>query len=56
MLLLLAGVDPDAATLDFLLSRIGTEPAREQLVTFARKFSGAETDDKPGFYNLVSLR
>ncbi|KAK1771166.1 protein-tyrosine phosphatase-like protein [Phialemonium atrogriseum] len=56
MLLALAGVDADTVSLDFMLSRVGTEPAREQLLAFARKGSGAETDDAPGFYNLCNLR
>lgn len=42
--------------LDYLLSRIGTELAREQLLVFARKGSGAENIDTPGFHNLCSLR
>lgn len=56
MLLTFAGEGPETVTTDFLLSRIGTEPAREQLKGFARKGSGAESDDTPGFYNLVSLK
>lgn len=56
MLLTLAGVDPDTVALDFLLSRIGTEPARAQLVAFALKGSGAESDNTPGFRNLCNLK
>lgn len=56
MLMTLAGAERDAIALDFLLSRLGTEPAREQLVAFARKGSGAESNDTPGFYNLCSLK
>lgn len=56
MLHALAGVDEESIALDFMLSRIGTEPAREQLVAFALRGSGAESADAPGFYNLISLR
>lgn len=56
MLLTLAGADPDTIKLDFLLSRIGTEPAREQLLAFAKKGSRIESEDQPGFLNLASLR
>jgi len=56
MLLRLAGADPDTVCLDFLLSRIGTEPAREQLLAFAKKGSRIDSEDAPGFHNLVSLR
>ena len=55
-MLSLAGESADRITLDFLLSRIGTEPAREQLRAFAMHGSGATSDDTPGFYNLCSLR
>jgi protein tyrosine/serine phosphatase len=56
LLLSLAGTPPDLVELDFMLSRIGTEPAREQLLAFALKGSGAESVDAPGFYNLCSLK
>ncbi|KAK0643078.1 protein-tyrosine phosphatase-like protein [Cercophora newfieldiana] len=56
MLLALAGVDPDAITLDFMLSRVGTEPAREQLLAFAMRGTGVTSVDAPGFYNLCSLK
>jgi hypothetical protein len=56
MLLTLAGADPETVSLDFLLSRVGTEPARELLLSFARKGAGVESDDAPGFKNLCSLR
>jgi hypothetical protein len=52
----LAGADRDTIVLDFLLSRIGTEPAREQLMQFALKGSMAEGMDAPGFANLANLR
>ncbi|KAJ4395960.1 hypothetical protein N0V93_000176 [Gnomoniopsis smithogilvyi] len=65
MLESLAGYDPKVVQTDFLLTRIGYEPAREQLVKFAMKWSGADTGDEPdlelsynipAFYNLVSLK
>lgn len=61
----LAGYDAETVQTDFLLSRIGTEVAREHLLAFAMKYSrSAEGDDDgsgsfdevPGFYNLVSLK
>lgn len=61
----LAGYDAEIVQTDFLLSRIGTEVAREHLLAFAMKYSrSAEDDDDgsgsfdevPGFYNLVSLK
>ncbi|KAK3378272.1 protein-tyrosine phosphatase-like protein [Podospora didyma] len=56
LLMALAGADNDAIKLDYMLSRIGTEPAREQLLAFAMKGSGATGIDTPGFKNLCSLR
>lgn len=61
----LAGYDADVIQTDFLLSRIGYEPAREQLLRFALKETGvdakrisdlAQLFDVPGFYNLASLK
>lgn len=56
MLLALAGAEPEAVALDFLLSRIGTEPAREQLLAFALKGSRADNMTAPGFHNLANLK
>ncbi|KAJ9141679.1 Tyrosine-protein phosphatase [Pleurostoma richardsiae] len=58
MLMTLAGEDPDVVALDYILSRVGTEPAREQLLAFARHGAGIVGDDVevPGFYNLASLK
>ncbi|KAK4190616.1 tyrosine-protein phosphatase [Podospora australis] len=56
ILLTIAGAKEDVVALDLLLSRIGTEPAREQLLAFALKGSFAESMDAPGFHNLASLR
>ncbi|KAK1754538.1 protein-tyrosine phosphatase-like protein [Echria macrotheca] len=55
MLLGLAGADEDTVVLDFMLSRIGTEPAREMLLKFAMHGAGVDRLDTPGFYNLCSL-
>lgn len=61
----LAGYDAKTVQTDYLLSRIGTEVAREHLLAFATKYSkSAEGDDYgsgsfdevPGFYNLASLK
>ncbi|KAI1177167.1 protein-tyrosine phosphatase-like protein [Nemania sp. FL0916] len=51
----LAGADADAIATDWQLSRIGTEPVRAMLIEFARKGTGAYSDDQPGFQNLVNL-
>lgn len=39
-----------------MLSRIGTEPAREILLRFAMASVGVTDPETPGFFNLVSLR
>ncbi len=56
LLLSLAGASAETIALDYILSRVGTEPAREQLLAFALKGSMAENTDAPGFHNLCSLR
>ncbi|KAK7952109.1 uncharacterized protein PG986_007837 [Apiospora aurea] len=55
LLLTLAGSSPDTVTLDYLLSRIGTEPVRKQLIAFAMAGTHAKSEDQPGFLNLCSL-
>ncbi|UNI20673.1 hypothetical protein JDV02_006741 [Purpureocillium takamizusanense] len=52
----LAGTDPEAAARDYMLSRIGTEPARDKLTHFAMATVGITDPDTPGFVNLISLR
>ncbi|KAK2730568.1 hypothetical protein CKAH01_02396 [Colletotrichum kahawae] len=53
----LAGAAPDDVRFDYMLSRIGTEPARERLLRYARVGTGTTADDEhPGFYNMCSLR
>ncbi|CAK7204498.1 hypothetical protein SEUCBS139899_007255 [Sporothrix eucalyptigena] len=71
LLLTLAGVPADTIALDYMLSRIGSEPVRDQLEAFARMGAGIPTrkpDDTPeavaaavsaappGFMNLINLR
>ncbi len=52
----LAGTSEEDAIFDYLLSRIGTEPARDKLLQFAMMSVGIEDPETPGFLNLVSLR
>ncbi|KAK1987148.1 protein-tyrosine phosphatase-like protein [Colletotrichum cereale] len=51
----LAGANPEDVRFDYMLSRIGTEPARERLLSYARIGTGV-TFDHPGFYNMCNLR
>lgn len=39
-----------------MLSRIGTEVARDKLLKFALVSVGTDDMETPGFYNLVELR
>ncbi|KAF9882337.1 hypothetical protein CkaCkLH20_00373 [Colletotrichum karsti] len=53
----LAGATPEDVCFDYMLSRIGTEPARERLLHYARVGTGTFADDEhPGFYNMCSLQ
>lgn len=52
----LAGTEPDVVAFDYMLSRIGTEPAREKLVGYAMASVGTNDWNTPGFWNLASLR
>ncbi|KAK3956100.1 protein-tyrosine phosphatase-like protein [Pseudoneurospora amorphoporcata] len=56
LLLSLAGVSEEDVEMDWMLSRIGTEMAREQLLGFAMKGAGVNSMESAGFGNLVSLR
>lgn len=56
LLLALAGASEDTIVLDYLLSRIGSEPVRVELLSFAQAGTNAPSHDEPGFYNLCSLR
>ncbi|KAL6889593.1 protein-tyrosine phosphatase-like protein [Trichoderma longibrachiatum] len=52
----LAGTATDDAIRDYMLSRIGTEVARDKLLKFALASVGTDDMETPGFYNLVELR
>ncbi|KAK7444402.1 hypothetical protein CaCOL14_005419 [Colletotrichum acutatum] len=53
----LAGTAPEDVRFDYMLSRIGTEPARERLLQQVRAGGGSLAfEQHPGFYNLCSLR
>ncbi|KAI0842553.1 protein-tyrosine phosphatase-like protein [Hypoxylon sp. FL0890] len=52
----LAGASEEAVILDYLLSRIGTEPVRLMLLDFAVAGTHAKSHEQPGFYNLINLR
>jgi hypothetical protein len=39
-----------------MLSRIGTEPARERLTAFVKDNIDVQDYEVPGFWNMVSLR
>ncbi|KAK0745189.1 protein-tyrosine phosphatase-like protein [Apiosordaria backusii] len=61
ILLVVAGAGGEVVELDWMLSRVGTEVAREELLGFAMKGAGVrdlgvEVRERKGFYNLVSLR
>jgi protein tyrosine/serine phosphatase len=56
LLLTLAGATPDVVSLDYMLSRIGTEPVRQSLLEFALAGTNAKSPEEPGFYNLCQLR
>ncbi|KJZ79648.1 hypothetical protein HIM_01117 [Hirsutella minnesotensis 3608] len=52
----LAGTASGPTCLDYMLSRIGTEPAREKLIHFALSTAGTTDPQEPSFRNLISLR
>ena len=56
LLLILAGASEETVSLDYLLSRIGTEPVRTKLIQFAVAGTNASSQEEPGFHNLISLR
>ncbi|KAH8204693.1 hypothetical protein TruAng_001168 [Truncatella angustata] len=56
LLMALAGASADAISLDYMLSRIGTEPVRQLLLKFAMAGANAQSTEEPGFYNLCQLR
>ncbi|KAH8170532.1 tyrosine phosphatase family protein [Sarocladium implicatum] len=52
----LAGSPSDAVMRDYMLSRIGTEPAREHLTQYALGTTGVESMDLPGLYELINQK
>ncbi|KAM0344583.1 hypothetical protein ACHAPU_007357 [Fusarium lateritium] len=56
----LAGTSEKDVILDYMLSRIGTEPARDRLLAFVRDTVGVYDQgpgpEVPGFWNMCSLR
>ncbi|KAH9906743.1 protein-tyrosine phosphatase-like protein [Xylariomycetidae sp. FL2044] len=56
LLMKIAGASDDVIVLDWLLSRIGTEPVRQKLLQFAMEGTFAKSTDQPGFHNLCNLR
>lgn len=56
LILAVAGAAPEVIRFDYMLSRIGTEPAREMLLQYARLGTGVTEDEAPGFHNLCRLR
>ena len=56
LLLSLAGASRDTVALDFVLSQIGIEPVREQLLALLLKGFMVTSPDMPGLSNLCRLR
>lgn len=57
----LADAAPEDVRFDYMLSQIGTEPARKKLIQYALGETGTtaaadDDDDDPGFYDICSLR
>ncbi|KAH6899967.1 protein-tyrosine phosphatase-like protein [Thelonectria olida] len=52
----LGGTSTDDVILDYMLSRIGIEVAREKLTQFALGSLGIADPTTPGFWNMASLR
>ncbi|KAF4969270.1 hypothetical protein FSARC_3476 [Fusarium sarcochroum] len=52
----LAGTEESDVILDYMLSRIGTEQARERLTLFVTEVLGIDDLEAPGFWNMMSLR
>lgn len=52
----LAGTPEDDVVYDYMLSRIGLEPARDKLVLAIKAGFSAEDIDSPEFFNVASLR
>ncbi|KAL2190841.1 hypothetical protein L209DRAFT_747187 [Thermothelomyces heterothallicus CBS 203.75] len=56
ILLSLAGAGAETIALDYLLSRIGIEPAKEQLLAYVTKGPMAVNMDARGFRNMANLK
>lgn len=56
MLQALAGTPPDAVLFDYMLSRIGFEPIREQMLFTAVMDTGGGAMATEGFFNMNSIR
>ncbi|KAK4248817.1 protein-tyrosine phosphatase-like protein [Corynascus novoguineensis] len=56
ILLSLAGASGETIALDYMLSRIGIEPAKDQLLAYVTKGPMAASLDSPGFRNMANLR
>ncbi len=52
----LAGSDPETAFHDYMLSRIGLEPIREEHEKYIMEKFKIQDRETPGFWNLVGLR
>jgi protein tyrosine/serine phosphatase len=52
----LAGTKQEDVIFDYMLSRIGIEPARERLLVFILANIDVKDTEEPGFWNMVSLR
>ncbi|KAI1041744.1 hypothetical protein LB505_010227 [Fusarium chuoi] len=52
----LAGTRQQDVIFDYMLSRIGVEPARERLLLFILANVDVKSTEGPGFWNMVSLR
>ena len=52
----MAGTSPDDIVYDYVLSRLGTEPARDKLVGYAMQTMGITDMETPGFVNLCDIR
>ena len=56
LLLTLAGASAETVAFDYMLTRIGFEPAREQLLRLLVMGSMVTSVDAPGFLNLANMR
>ncbi|KAF5626461.1 Tyrosine phosphatase [Fusarium tjaetaba] len=56
LLQILAGTKQQVVIFDYMLSRIGIEPARERLLLFVLANIDVKSTEEPGFWNMVSLR